>query len=87
MELKVFQLNENRRPGFGCIWFIHKNSYQIIPNDMKIWYGDDWIYYKSNKPNWAMMNLDIIGKPSQTSDLEEFDTVKQNDKGLYYKYF
>lgn len=85
--LKVFQLNENRRPGYGCLWFIHKNSYTPIPNDIKIWYGDDWIYYKSGKPNWAMMNIDIVGKPSQTSDLPEFDSVKRNDQRLYNKYF
>jgi hypothetical protein len=87
MELKVIQLDEKRRPGFGCLWFIHKNSYKLIPNDMKIWYGDDWIYYKSGKPNWAILNLDIIGKPSQTSDLSEFNKVKQNDQRVYYKYF
>ena len=86
-ELKVFQLNENRRPGFGCLWFIHKNSYTPIPEDIKIWYGDDWIYYKSGKTNWARTNIDIIGKPSQTSDLPEFNEVKQNDQRLYHKYF
>ena len=86
-ELKVFQLKENRRPGFGCLWFIHKNSYTAIPDDIKIWYGDDWIYYKSGKTNWAMTNIDIIGKPSQTSDLPEFNEVKQNDQISYHKYF
>lgn len=85
--LKLFEVKERRRPGYGCLWFIHKNSYTPIPDDIKIWYGDDWIYYKSGKQNWSMMNLDIVGKPSQTSDLPEFNEVKQNDQRLYHKHF
>jgi hypothetical protein len=87
MELKVLEVNGGRRPGFGCLWFIHKKSYTTIPEEIKIWYGDDWIYHKSGKPNYSIINLDIIGKPSQTSDLIEFNEVKSKDQGLYHKYF
>ena len=79
LPFKTFEINTSRRPGFGCIWFIHKKSYLPIPHQLKIWYGDDWIYQKSGKPNWAMMNVDVVGKPSQTSELSEFNEVKHRD--------
>ena len=82
--LKVIPIHVNRRPGFGCLWFIHKKSYVPIPHQLKVWYGDDYIYYRTGKPNWAMMNVDIVGKPSQTSDLSEFDEVKINDQRLWH---
>ena len=73
----------NRRPGYGCLWFIHKKSYIHIPHELKIWYGDDYLYHRNGKPNYSMMNVDIIGKPSQTSDLSEFDETKRNDQRVW----
>ena len=70
----------HRRPGYACLWFIHKNSYVQIPDELKVWYGDDWVYYKSGKPNFSMLNVDIIGKPSQTTDLPFLDDVKRQDQ-------
>lgn len=85
-QFKLQPMNGNRRPGFGCLWFIHKTSYVPIPEELKIWYGDDWVFTKSGKPNYGMVNLSIIGKPSQTSDLPEFGSVKYNDQQIVRKY-
>jgi len=82
----ILEINE-RKPGYGCFFFMHKKSYVQIPEDIKIWYGDDWLFYKSGKQNYSIMNFDIVGKPSQTSDLVEFNPVKNLDKLLYYRLF
>jgi hypothetical protein len=79
LEFKVMPTNETRKPGFGCLWFIHKKSYVEIPEGLRLWYGDDWIYRKTGKQNWYMMNLSIIGRVSQTSSLNEFDKIKKED--------
>ena len=33
--------------GFGCFMYI--KNYQYIPDDIKIWYGDDFLVYNSEK--------------------------------------
>lgn len=30
--------------GFGCLMFVHKRWYIPIPNELKIYYGDNWIF-------------------------------------------
>lgn len=32
----------NSRFGFGCLFFINKHSWVPIPNELMIYYGDDW---------------------------------------------
>lgn len=33
--------------GFGCLMFCHKAAYVPIPEQLKTWYGDEWLYYHS----------------------------------------
>lgn len=35
---------ESRYFGYACVFFIHKNSYHMIPNELKIYFGDDWLF-------------------------------------------
>ena len=83
LDFKVIEIGNDRKPGYGCFWFIHKNSYLMIPEQIKVWYGDDYIFYRNGKPNYSMINLNIVGKPSQTSDLPEFDEIKRLDYHYY----
>ncbi len=75
-------INRNRQDSFACCFFMHKKSYIEIPNDMKIWAGDDWLFYKS-KNNYIVDGIKCDGFVSATSDNLElkpkFDPVKHND--------
>ena len=43
---------QGRRPtGYACCFFVHKSNWDPIPDDMKLWAGDDWLFYRSKKPN------------------------------------
>jgi len=33
-----------RPHGWGIFMFMHRSAYALIPNDLKIWFGDDWLY-------------------------------------------
>jgi Glycosyl transferase family 2 len=95
-ELKLTQIppfyksQKGERPlGFGCCFFIHKKNWIEIPEEMKIWAGDDWEFYTNPKPNYIIEGLNIQGQMSATSDdksLEvELNPIKFNDMQVMKK--
>lgn len=74
-----------RPPCYGCAMFFHKNSYTPIPEEIKVHYGDDWIFNKSNKPNLHFRNWMFSGEFEQTSGKEEFNEIKNQDRINYLK--
>lgn len=82
-------LNEiiDRKPRYGSLFFIHKNSYRTIPEQLKVWYGDDWLFYKSGKPRYEIVNWPMGGGGSQTVDLPQFHQLKMNDGLLWSSTF
>ena len=54
----------SRPLGYGCAFFIHKNSYLLIPDELKIWFGDDWLFRKTRKQNYQFNNHRINGQMS-----------------------
>ena len=82
-QVGIREIN-HRKPRYGSLFFIHKNSYRPIPEEMKVWYGDDWLFYKSGKPRYEIMNWPMGGGGSQTVDLPQFHTLKINDGHLWH---
>lgn len=78
--------------GFGCIMFMHKLSYYKIPEDLLVFYGDDYLFEmnkKLNKKNYLILGVDnnqICGTTSESGiiDIPE-DPV--NNKIKHLKYF
>ena len=77
-----------RNWGFGIFMIMHKSRYVEIPDFIKIWCGDDLIFHTHMNGNRYNVNLlfPIMTKMSATSDLPEFDAIKQNDLLLFEKY-
>ena len=69
---------------YGCVFAIHKNSYLPIPEDLLIHYGDDWLFTKSGKQNYEIINWEMGGESEQTSGLVEFNAVKLVDKHNWF---
>lgn len=84
-ELKLIPTNF-RSTGFGCCFFIHRNNWDIIPNDLKLWCGDDWIFYRSNHQNFYLDGLKCDGFISASMDdkslSSEIDLIKIHDMYL-----
>lgn len=77
----------NRSVCYGSFFFIHKQSYTMIPDDIKIWYGDDWLFNKSGKPNMEIANWEIRGESSQTVNSSlDFNAVMEQDRINYEKH-
>jgi len=73
----------NRPNCYGCVFAMHKESYVEIPEDLKIHYGDDWLFTKSGKPNYEIRGWQMSGESEQTSGAGEFNPVKEYDRHLW----
>ena len=92
---KVFALEtiERRNGGWGCAIFVHKKNFTPIPEEMKIWGQDDWLFVKARnnkKQNYKLVGYTIYGELSLTSNSlsidPEIQLIKENDLRLknYY---
>ena len=76
----------NRGWGFGIVMAAHKKSYYKIPENIRIWYGDDYLVQMNNevgKVNYVIDDIPIFTKMSATSDLPEFEEIKNIDTLMY----
>lgn len=79
---------KGQRPlGYCCGFFIHKSNWVDIPEDIKLWAGDDFLFYlKNNRLNYQINGLKCLGQISATldhEDLEElFTPIKHRDMQL-----
>ena len=85
-----------RHGNFGVAMFIHKNSWISIPEEMKVWCQDDWLFVKNReigKQNYSLTNFKIQGEISATNNFldtdSEVQSIRQNDLRLkqYYNLF
>ena len=84
-KIALKPLND-RTWGFGIVIAGHKKSYYKVPENIRIWYGDDYLVnmnIEAGKINYVIDDLPIFTKMSTTSDLEEFNEIKEVDKLMY----
>lgn len=79
-----------RNEFYGIVMFGRKQDYFKIPKDMKVWCGDDYLFYmnkKNGRKNYKITNCQIYHMHSLTSSLPIFDEIKQNDVEIMKRYF
>ncbi len=69
--------------GWGCLILLKKSHWQPIPNEIKIWYGDNIIKDINPVAKGCLRNFRVETEMSTTSDEKEWDEVKKKD----YEYF
>ena len=75
--------------GFGIVMAGHRNSYYKIPENIRIWYGDDYLTQMNSeegKVNYVIDDIPIFTKMSATSDLEDFNEIKNIDTLMYERF-
>lgn len=89
------QIDEDRGPyidvwrpgindgGWGCFILLKKSHWKPIPNEIKIWYGDNFIKDVNPIAKGCLRNFKVETEMSTTSDEKEWDEVKKKD----YEYF
>ena len=79
----------NRDWGFGIAFGGHKKSYYKIPENIRIWYGDDYLVQMNNeqgKVNYVIDDVPIFTRMSTTSDAQEFNEIKNVDTLMYDRF-
>lgn len=75
----------DRTWGYGIIMVMHKNNYHIIPEELLIWAGDDYLFHQNiarGKQN-LMLLAPIQTNMSATSGNSEFEDIKNKDVIIY----
>jgi len=65
--------------GFGTLMFLNRINYRAIPEDLKIWHGDDYLFNAQNKINYLLEGFPIKTKMSSTSGLPIFNNIIEQD--------
>jgi hypothetical protein len=52
---------------YGCLFFINKSNYTFIPEKIKIWFGDVWLFENCSK-RYIIKNINVSGEKSATSN-------------------
>ena len=74
---------------FGIAMFFYKTSYVEIPDDIKIFWGDDWLYTQNKKrkrKNYYIKNQLIYHWGSLSSTDKTVNPYSKHDSKLYRKY-
>lgn len=75
------------RFGFGCLFFINKHSWVPIPNELMIYYGDDWIIETQiihQRMNFTINNCLHHGERATTcSRLSDISGILAREHAVY----
>ena len=72
--------------GWGCMILLNKKNWIDIPEDIKIWYGDNIIKDVNLSPKACLRNFKVETEMSTTSDEKEWDEIKKKDYENFINY-
>lgn len=73
---------------WGIAIFFYKSSYVEIPDDLKIFCGDDWLFLQnkiSKRKNYIISGQNIYHYGSLSSSSKTLNSIGDNDRKLYRK--
>jgi len=68
--------------GFGCLMFLSKKNYKKIPDSLKIWFGDNFIFDNFTK-KYSLCGLKIDTEMSTTCNNPIYYEIIEQDKKNY----
>jgi hypothetical protein len=68
---------------YGTLMFMRRRNYTPIPEDLKIWCGDDWLFRHQRGTNYRLTGIEIASKMGSTSRLPQFTERKKADIRRY----
>jgi len=72
--------------GWGCLIMFDKQNWMDIPDDIKIWYGDDYIFKCNTSTKSTMKNFNKETEMSTTSDEPIWNERKKEDYNNFIKH-
>jgi len=85
-EVFEIKLTYEQRLAYACLFFMHKKSYINIPEDLKVWYGDNWLFEKTGKQPYKIVNWKVGGYISATIfNVPKIFSVAKEDEAVWIK--
>lgn len=81
-EFKI-KNGHNIGSGWGCLIFLKKENWKLIPDKIKILYGDDWISINNEPVHSIVTKSKIQTEMSTTSSKKEFKIICNADKSIW----
>lgn len=78
-DISISELNYSRPMGWGCLLFTKKDLWRDIPEQLRVWYNDDWMIRFNPATKYVMYNYTIFGEMSVSGDSQEFSEIKKQD--------
>jgi hypothetical protein len=72
--------------GWGCFIMLNKKDWVEIPDNIKIWYGDNFIKDVNPSAKACLRNFKVETEMSTTSDKKEWDDIKKQDYENFINY-
>lgn len=72
--------------GWGCLIFLKKSNWVDIPDEIKIWYGDNFIKDANPTPKGCLRNFSIETEMSTTSKSDEWAETIRKDREYFKLY-
>ena len=72
--------------GWGCLIMLNRRYWIDIPNNIKIWYGDNFIKDVNPSPKACLRNFRVDTEMSTTSDEPIWDERKKEDYNNFINY-
>lgn len=68
--------------GYGTFMALRTRDYSPIPEQMRIWAGDDWLIARSARPPAALMGFRFDTTMSTTAGSPEFQTLRAREQAI-----
>ena len=81
-----FVTTEGKGNGWGCMFLFKRDMWVDIPDELKIWFGDDYIteqFIRRKQIVYSAKNI-CVTEWSITTRLPEFHSVMENDRQVYF---
>lgn len=72
-----------RTEGFGTLMFLRKSHYREIPESMRIWFGDDYLFHQQRRRNFVFDGIPVHTPMSQTCSDQAFNSIFWDDRETY----
>jgi hypothetical protein len=77
----IAQPYRHPRPyGWASLFFLQKKHWIDVPEELRIWFNDDFILHFNPAPKWTLHNFMVETEMSTTIDSGEFETNKIEDQ-------
>ena len=70
----------HRKFAWGTAMFMHRSRYVQIPERLRIFYGDDWLFNHQVHRNFSARGVPIVGEISASSGHSDFNAIFEQER-------